>query len=382
MKSRNFIALAIATLVAAGAWQVTQHKAPTTEFATAALYPGLIDQLNDSQQIVIRAATDAVTVVHEGDQWRVKEFDGYPAQVATIKQLLVQLASLKILETKTSKPEKYPQLGVEDLTTPGATSRAVKVLTQSGSTAVDLLVGKERPARAMNPPGHYVRRAGEASAYLVEGALSFGSKPTEWLDPAVVNLPVERVRQVIFQSAGGPAIVVSKARPEIQLYTLENVPEGFEVRARATVSSMGGLLLDAKFEKVALASKLAALTPVATATVETFDGITAKIAQFKFEDAAYMTFEFAHTPSIVVTPPPASAPAEKTPIAPSSPAAPVPAPLKSATEVAQEVVTLNARVKGWAYVLPDYKSRLFEKKLADLIKKKAPPGETGASAKK
>ena len=164
--------------------------------------------------------------------------------------------------------------------------------------------------------------------------------------------------------------------------TLENVPEGFEVRARATVSSMGGLLLDAKFEKVALASKLAALTPVATATLETFDGITTKISQFKFEDAAYMTFEFAHTPSIVVTPPLATKPAEEATIAPSSPAAPPPAPLKSATEVAQEVVTLNARVKGWAYVLPDYKSRLFEKKLADLIKKKGAAEEPAAGAQK
>ena len=242
MKSRNLIALAIAMVVAAGAWQVTQRKAPTTEFGAALLYPGLIDHLNDSQQIVIGSSTGTVTVVHAGDQWRVKEFDGYPAQVATIKQLLVQLASLKILEIKTGKPEKYPQLGVEDLANPGATSRAVKVLMQGGSTAVDLLVGKERPARAMNAPGHYVRRVEEASAYLVEGNLSFGTKPTEWLETSVVNLPVERVRQVTIQPTNGPAIVVNKARPDVQLYTLANIPDGFEVRALATVSSMGGLL--------------------------------------------------------------------------------------------------------------------------------------------
>lgn len=372
MKSRNFVMLAMVAVVAAGAWHVTQRNSPTTEFATAMLYPGLIDQLNDSQQLAIASSDGTVTVVRDGERWQVKEFDDYPASVAMVKQVLLQLASLKILETKTSKPEKYAQLGVEDRNMPGAASRGVQVVTQNGETTIDLLVGKERPARATNPPGHYVRRAGEASAYLVEGELTFGAKPTEWIDTSVVNIPVERVRQVTIQPQDGAAVVVSKASPEVQLYTLANLPAGHEVRARATVSSMGGLLLDARLEKVVAASKLAAQVPRAVATVETFDGLTAVVEQFEFENAAYMTFKFTHTPEKAVTPPPTAAPAAQ--IAKDS-AIPVVAPLKTRAEVAQEVSELNSRVTGWAYGLPDYKSRLFEKKLVDLTKKKSPPGD-------
>lgn len=368
MKHRNLIMLAVVAVIAAGAWHVTQRKAPTTEFATAMLYPALLDHLNDSQQLVIESADGTVTVVRDGEHWTIKELDDYPARVTAVKQALLQLASLEILETKTGKTEKYSQLGVEDRSVAGATSRAVKVITQNGETAVDLLVGKERPVRATNPPGHYVRRAGEASTYLVEGALSLGTEPTEWLETSVVNLPVERVRQVTIQPASGPAMVVNKASPEVQLYTLADVPDGYEVHARATVSSMGGLLLDARFEKVAAMSKLAGLTPAAVATVETFDGLTAIVERFDFENAAYLTFKFTHTPEKAAVPTAAASPAVS-PVEDPTPTTPVP-PLKSSEAVSEEVAKLNAGVHGWAYVLPDYKSRLLEKTFADLIKKK------------
>lgn len=379
MKSRNLIMLALVAATVIGAWQVSQRKAPTTESAAVMLYPGLIDHVNDARQVAIAAQDGTVTVVRNGELWRVTELDGYPAEVATVKRALLQLASLKILETKTSKPEKYAQIGVEDRDAGGTASRAVKVMGGDDQVIVDLLLGKERPARAMNAPGHYVRRAGETRAYLVEGELELPAKPAEWVDTSIVNLPVDRVRQVTIQPTGGEVIIVNKARPDVQLYTLANIPAGQEVRARATVSSMGGLLLDARFDQVVKAAKVAGVTPRATAVVETFDGLTATVTRYDVEGTPYLTLQFAHTPEKAVEPPPpapneAPAPEMATP-------APEPVPLKKPEEVAREVAELNARVTGWAYVLPDYKSRLLEKQLADLLKKqepKAAPGGTPA----
>lgn len=367
MSSRNLLMLGLAVLVGIGAWQVTQHKAPTKEVATSVLLPDLIDRVNAATQLAVTSNDGTVTVARNGEQWQVAEFDGFPAAVKTVKQALLQLAALRILETKTSKSEKYAQIGVEDRTTPGANSRAVKVSGPDGAVLVDLLIGKERPARAMNAPGHYVRRAGEASAYLVEGELSLPTKAVEWVDTAVVDLPVDRVRQVTVQPSEGSAIVVSKARPDVQLYSLADLPAGYEVRASATVSSIGGLLLDARFERVAKADRLKGLQPLSTATVETFDGLTARVVLYRTEEANYLTFEFLHTPDKAVTPPPAK-PEEKLPADPTTPG-PAPVPLKAPAEVAKEATDLNARTQGWAYVMPDYKSRLLDKRLEDLIKK-------------
>jgi hypothetical protein len=202
----------------------------------------------------------------------------------------------------------------------------------------------------------------------VEGELTLGATAQDWIETQIVDLPVDRVRQVTITPKDGKPIIVNKANPEVQLYTLAEVPNGMEVKARATVSSMGGLLLDARLEKVRAARELEGQAPSATAEVETFDGLTVKLARYDLEDQVWVTLEFAHTPDRVVAPAPAPTP-EK-PIEEMN-AGPAPTGLKKAEEVAEEARVLNARVKGWAYVLPTYKTRLLEKTLDDLLKKKS-----------
>jgi len=367
MHKRLPMMLVVALLVGGVAWYVSQQKSPTMEVASSLLLPGLMDRLNDTSKIVVESRDGSVTIVHEGGQWKVEEFGGYPAKPERVRQLLLQLGELRIVERKTAKAENFPQLEVEDRTSRDAASRAVKVLDDKGEPLVDLLVGKSRPARAMNPPGHYVRRAGEPNAWLVEGELAPGGQPTEWIETSVVDLPVDRVRQVNITPTGEKTIVVNKSSPEVQLFSLAEVPAGFEVRARATVSSMGGLLLDARLEGVLPAARFADQQPTATAVVETFDGLSATVRRFENKGEGFLTLEFAHTPDRVVAPvpPPSDAPKPK-----EMNEGPAPAGLKKPEEVAEEVEALNARVQGWAYRLPDYKTRLLEKKLDDLLKKK------------
>ncbi len=363
MNSRNLMMLVLVAVLGAGAWLVTHRKAPTTDITATPLYPELINQVNEAERVTIESNDGTVTVARHGEGWLVESLDQYPAQAANVKQLLVQLGSLKVLETKTGKAENYPQLEVEDRA-PNAKSRLVKVSAAKDTPLVELLVGKERAARAMNAPAHYVRRAGEANAFLAEGDLTIGTKGLDWVDSSVVNIPVERVRQVSIKPADGKEIVVSKEKPEDQLFTLANLPAGFEVRARATVSSMGGILLDARFDKVISRQKLGAATPTAVATIQTFDGLTATVERYMFEDAGYVTLRFTHTPDSAVTPAASATPADQ----PKS-EAPASSTLKKPDEVAKEATEFNALVDGWAYLLPDYKTRLLEKNFDELIKK-------------
>lgn len=359
--------LLLSAVIAVGAWLVTQQREPVGEMEQSPLYPELVDKLNDTSTLRIEAPTGTVNIRRAKDAWVVDEFGGYPAKTERVRQVLLQLAELRVIEAKTGKPENYPALEVEDRSVDGAKSRSVKVLDEKDAPLVDLLVGKTRPARAANPPGHYVRKAGEPNAYLVEGELALGA-PTEWIETLVADLPVDRVRQVTITPKDGAPIVVNKANPEVQLYTLAEVPAGMEVKARATVSSMGGLLLDARLEKVRPAREIEALTPSASAVIETFDGLSAELKRFDDAGQAWLTLAFTHTPERVVAPAPAPAPEKPVEEMNQGPA---PTGLKTAEAVAEEVRALNARVKGWAYALPSYKTRLLEKTLADLLKKKS-----------
>lgn len=372
MNARKLGLLIVAGLIAYGAFQVSQRKAPSTEVGNALLYPGLLERLNDTRALRVESAGGAFTLAREGEKWSMTERNGYPVHVDQVREALVQLASLRVRETKTSKPENYATLGVDDVPATGTDSRRVVVQGADDQSLVDLLVGKARQARGVEAPGHYVRRHGEPTAYLVEGELALPVDRNAWMDTALVDLPVDRVQRVSISHQGGQTVTVSKQDRKEQLFTLQGPPEGYDARSTAVISSIGGLLLDMRLEDVVAASRVAGQTPRTIVEVQTFDGLVATLEQYDLEGRVFVTFDFAFNPELVApaaaSPDPAAAPAAATG---EQAAATSSAP--GADEVREEADRLNAKLRGWAYELPEYKTRIIDKKMEDLIKVKEPP---------
>jgi len=371
MNTRKLLLLVVAGLIAYGAYHVSQRKAPSTEVENALLYPGLLDQLNESRSIEIQTADDKFTLRREGEKWSMDERNGYPVHVDKVRAALVQLAALKIRESKTSKAENYPTLGVADTPASGSESRRVSVRGEADQPLVDLLIGKARQAKGVESPGHYVRRYGDATAYLVEGELGIAVKPNDWIETAIVDIPVERVRQVTLGHYGAQPVTVSKKDRKEQLFTLQNPPEGYDARSAAVVSSIGGLLLDMRLDDVIVSSKVEGGTPRTIVDVQTFDGLVATLEQYDLDGRVFVTFKFAFNPDSVT--PAAKAVEPDAPVKDAGAVAQA-APDASATpDVKAEVAALNAKVQGWAYELPDYKTRIIDKKMEDLVKVKGEP---------
>ena len=62
-----------------------------------------------------------VELKRRASSWTVSERDNYPADEAKLRKLLIAIADAKLDEEKTSNPESYATLGVED--TKGAARR-------------------------------------------------------------------------------------------------------------------------------------------------------------------------------------------------------------------------------------------------------------------
>lgn len=360
MNARKLSVIVAAVAVVAAAVYIAERKAPTTEVAAELLYPGLIERINDAARIELATREHALAITRLGNGWVIESRDNFPATFATVKQALVQLAELRILEAKTAKPENYARIGVEDIASEKSGSRLVSVYGPEKALLASLLIGKERLGKGLGSPAHYVRKSGEGTAYLVDGDLTFSANMNDWLDAAVANIPAERIRRVAINPYEGQPVVISKTARNDQFFNLEGVPPGFEPRSKAEVSSIGSLLLDLNFEDVAAASKLAGLVPRTIVEVQTFDGLVATIEQYDLKEFVYAKFSFAFNPDLVVAEPAADKPAA------DKPAAEKPG-------VDDEVKKLNEKVSGWAYVLPDYKLRLIDKKIGNLIKKVEPP---------
>lgn len=371
MTARKPLLLIAAAAIAYGAFHVTQSKAPSTEVENALLYPGLIDRLNDTRSINIQTADDSFTLQRDGERWTMVERDGFPVKFDMAKEALVQLSALKVREAKTAKPENYPTLGVTDVLAGDA--RRVTVRAEGDTPLADLLIGKGRAAKGVESPGHYVRRFGEQTAYLVEGDLGINGKRNDWMEAAIIDLPVERVRKVTLTHAGQTPVVVAKENPKVQLFALQGTPDGYESRSSAVISSIGGLLLDVRFEDVAAKAKVDGLVPRAIVEVQTFDGLVATIEQYDVKEKVLVSFDFAFNEELVL--PVEAAPAP--PAAPDAPSSPPPAETQDQlAKVKAEVEQLKSRTAGWVYELADYKTRIIDKKLEDLIKVKSEPMPT------
>lgn len=376
MHNKLLMTAVLALLLIGVAWKISTDKAPQTEVVRNELYPHLLDRLNDIQRIELRGAKIETVLHRHQEQWTVANRDDFPAAAGTIRRTLLELAAVRMVEPKTTLPDNYARIGVADVG-PGGDGILVEMYAANDQKVVSLIVGHAREAGHQDQ--RYVRRAGEAQSWLVNGELEVTADPVAWLDARIANVDTARVARVEVTPAAGHPVVITKSSAKDNFFNLQDIPAGSVAKAKALVSGLGALLLDLRFNGVAAAAKFADATALRRTVIQTFDGLIAHVDEFEADGKTYARFDFAYDPGIVknavpVAPgaddktPPAAA-AAVTAIAPDGPvAAPAAAPPKESTEsVEQEAVRLKAATAAWVYVLPDYKQRMLTKRFEDLI---------------
>lgn len=359
----KFIGIALLTIAIVGvAWKITEDRAPQSEVTRTTLYPDLIDRLNDIGRVHVRSADKESILVRDGDVWKLESRDGYPAAFTDIKRTILQIADLDVIDAKTSLQDNYKQIGVEDIESDAATGMQIGLLTDASDPIASLIVGRKSDAGTQEQ--YYVRKDGDAQSWLVSGDLKIASDPLKWVDTSIANIDTNRVRQTSITTAESEPIVISKADAKKNFFELKNIPDGFKVKSKSTVSSIGAILLNLDFKDVVAASGLSDLEPRKTVELQTFDGLVAKLEEFDADEKVLMRFNFSYNPDIVIVEDDDSD-----------------TPDDAATEgdeketVEEEVARLNKRTAQWAYELHDYKTRTIDKRFEDLIEEEEPANE-------
>jgi hypothetical protein len=204
MNRQRFIALMVAALLAiSGALYLsTQRNLPRDPHGMA-LLPTLAGELNSVSALTVRKGAAAPVTVHkQGEQWTVAERADYPADLPKLKKLLLALSDARIREEKTSNPDSYAIIGVEDPLQPGATGTQIELTAQNGKHA--LIVGKSVGE------GSFVRRAGEKTSYIVEPGISVEAEPRYWIDTRLLDIPTDKIQSVESKPASGAAYSVHR----------------------------------------------------------------------------------------------------------------------------------------------------------------------------
>lgn len=249
--NRKLLVLAVIAVVAiALAAVLVLRRAPEAEGSLLAgpLVPGLAEHVNDVEQVRMVKAGDApyLTLQRGEEGWTIAERDGYPADPAKVRLALINLGESRVLEPKTSNPERYAQLGVQDLDQPGATGTRIEVT--GGGIDAALIVGN-RPAQGGE--GTYVRRVGEAASVLATGDLVPDPEVGPWLRRDILDIPSSAIREIEITVGDGTPLRVAKASAEDANFTVQDVRRGREVQSDVVANGLGSMLSGLTLDDVA-----------------------------------------------------------------------------------------------------------------------------------
>lgn len=214
MTRKQFFVLlaALVVLLAAGLLLMRSQQSawkPGDSRIGQRLMPGL--KLEDVATVSIRDPDATLTLARREGGWRVKERADFPADADRVRELLLRLVELKVVQTEAVAEAQRARL---QLLEPGAAQEGagtrIELKDGGGAVLARLLLGKKVTAMVAGaafgpetgvPTGRYAMTGDESgTVVLVSEALAQAeAKPGSWLSKELIR--VERAKSI---SASGP----------------------------------------------------------------------------------------------------------------------------------------------------------------------------------
>jgi hypothetical protein len=334
MQKRGLIILAAATLavvVLAVVAIATGDRGISRVAPGERAFPALAAKLGDVGSVEVKRKALSLTFVRDGDNWLVAEKGNYPAAAGKVRQIVLAMADLLLVEAKTQQAQFYPRLDVED---PGnGKSTLVTLKDKSGQTLAELIIGKRRFDRlGTGNDGIYVRKPGGTQAWLARGSLEFSDQLSNWLDRRILDIPEKRIAKATLTQPDGTKLVITRTKPE-EKFTVEDAPADAKFKSETTTSEPAMALESLDLDDVKPAAEMPVPdTDIVTGSFTTFDGLTVDVRLIDKDDMHWVALSAAGS---------------------------------GAAEA--EAKAIGDKASHWTYAIPSYKATQLKMKLADLL---------------
>jgi len=370
MNSKALYALSGLTIVLIGA-TLYMTPSPTSERIAPGerMFANLDPKaLNDAADLTVTAKGKTFTIYLKDGTWVVKEMSDYPADTALVRKALFSLTELRPYEAKTKDPARLAKLELDDPKGKEAQSKQLTVKDKGGKVLADVIYGKANTTNViLGKEMVYVRKAGSDQAWLAEGDPTLKAEPLEWITRAVIDVDVERVRDVETKSPKGELVLhLAKEKADDKDYTIKNLPAGRKPKEARTIGYVAESLDNANLDDVRKVGEIDfEKNGIGAGTWRTFDGlvITAKMAEVDKKFWVSLSAEVDEAALL-----------KDKPKADSK--------LKDADTVRKEAAEINSRVKAWAFHLPTTSSRFMTYKIEDLLEPEKKDEEKKGEEKK
>lgn len=347
MQRRTLLLLGGAAAAAIGGAVLLTPQAPDSPApeGAALAFPDLAQRLQSAAKIEVVRHDGTLAVERRGETWVLPAKGGYPVRPEKLRELLTGLTELRLTERRTANPDMLDRLGLEEPTRAGATSTLLRVLDANGGVIAELVIGRRRVrTQGHVPESAYVRRPGETQAWLAEGRIPVDADPQLWLDRDIANIPRDRVRRVTVHRAEAPELVLTRSGdPDGKLGI--TTPADALPAEETSLDEVGRAFEFLTFLDVRPEAEIPG-TALGEARFELTDSLAITVRPRKDGEAVWITL---------------------------------------AAEGDDEAARYNARWRGWAYQVGQWKEKAFLPLLADLRQEERPApapaeGEAGPEA--
>lgn len=342
MKQKSVYALAgvavVATVLAIVAI-FSQPRIETTDRSGAPVFPALIEQAqNGLKSIVIRHAEGTVSLDWDGSLWRYRERANYPADPQKVADLVVGIARLSKLESKTAAAARYARLDLQDPTAQDSNAKQVTLIGAEGQELADVIVGKRKYTLGGKEGGTYIRIPGDPQTWLALGDVNPGTNPRDWIVRQVANVPDAAVQRVTVTQPDGARVIAVR---QDDTFVIENLPRNVALESNFAAEEYARILAGLDVEDVAPESQVAfARDKTHTAVIETVEGSRLTVDMTEVGEQSWIKIS--------------ATPAEG---------------LDANSSAFQAMTAINARAERRVFLVPAYKTSIFKRTLADLRQK-------------
>ena len=359
MRSKGLFILILLTAVVAIAAVIARKDESDVAGAGKALFPALLGSINDITTVVGVGGGETFTLVRESGRWLVSEKYDFPADQGKARQLILGTARLVRIESKTSNPDLYERIGLDDVNAEDGNAVQYSFKNASGDTLAEIIIGNSRLGRADPQTNEYfVREPAMAQTWLVQGKLPDAIGVIEWLDSSVLKIDRERVRQVKVRHPDGAVVIVSKKKPSEITFDLLDIPDGAELESKYLISDLGRSLASLDMEDVIPASQGSVPDDGLEVEMITFDGLRVTLRSVKDGERTLARLQAAFDESLVF---PEFLPGGEQSEGESE-------FLVGADILREDVTRLNDEWQKWIYVLPEYRAKYMSVRKEEMIK--------------
>lgn len=366
MTPKTFLGLAAITLIAVVAASfavLTQPTSAPVRYVDEPAFPALREDPDAVAKVTLKTADGSFSLLREAPgRWVTEDRFGYPVDEDHVRALIVALSDMRLIERKTTRPDRYPRLEVEDLDAEDANSRLLLLETADGRLLAEVYLGKQRyRLTGTEQSGTYLRRPEEAESWLASGSVPIEPEVVDWLERQIIDLDAENVQRIEIDRADEPGYVVQRDATGAPLQ-LAGLSEDETAKDQAELARLAGALTNLRLEDVQPEQQLAWPEERHRVSVRTFDGLEVTIDLAAIDEQYWASFDAREVEAVGASG--AGAPDEE-PAEPGGEAAasqiedvalegPDAAAVPSEAAAPIDPAELDARLEKWAYRIPQH----------------------------